>query len=132
MRGGPLNHESARSHTLPRLVRVARIPFPQKFWFALRLRYPSSQHEERVAQPIQELDDLGIERFFFGQADADAFSPTTDRPCLVKRCRNLSSTGQNEFLERGQVLLASVDHALEFGRILRFDCRHILERLTWR
>src|SRR5262245_47833863 len=50
----------------------------------------------------------------------------------MKRRLNLSATGEDEFLERSQVLLASIDHALEFGRILRFDCRHILERLTWR
>src|SRR6478672_1548380 len=99
--------------SLFRLVRAVGFSLPQKFRFPLCLGHPSSPDKERIAQTIQEFDDLRIERFFSGQANADPLGPTTDRPGLMKRRRHFSSPWQNELFQRCQVLLASIDHALK-------------------
>src|SRR6476660_54022 len=118
--------------SLFRLVRAVGFPFPQKFRFPLRLGHPSSPDKERIAQAIQKFDDLRIERFFFGQANADPFAPATDRPRLVQRRRHFADTWQNELFERCQFFLTSIAHALKPGGVLRLDRRHILEDLSRR
>jgi hypothetical protein len=98
----------------------------------LRLGHPSSPDKERIAQAIHKFDDLRIERFFPGQANADPFGPATDRPSLVECRRHFSATRQNELFEWCQVLLAPIDHALKPSGILRLDRRHVLKDLSGR
>src|SRR6478735_5699418 len=105
--------------SLFRLIRAVGFSFPQKFRFPLCLGHPSSPDKERIAQTIQEFDDLRIKRFFSGQANADPLGPTTDRPGLMKRRRYSPATRQDEFLERRQFLLASIHHPLESHSVLR-------------
>src|SRR5574340_1273105 len=105
------------------LVSRTGISLPQKFRFTLRLCHPPSQDEQGVAQTVQVFVELCRDRFLAHQTDADPLGAAANRPGLMERRRYLPPTGENEFLERRQILLAAVDHALKLRDIL---CRDMM------
>src|SRR6266849_879458 len=106
------------------------LSFPQQFRLTLQFPYPPSQHEQRVAEPVQQFHDSRFDRFLSRQPYALALGPPAHGPGMMEEGGDFASTRKNELLERSQILLAAVDHSFEMCHILRGDPWHVLERLA--
>src|SRR5712692_1918526 len=103
--------------------------FPQRFPLALLLGHPTGQHEQRIAETVKKFYDDHVNRLFSRQPHAQPFSPTAHGSCMVQEGRDPASTWKYKFLERSQVLLATINQQLQARDVLRCHLRHVFELL---
>src|SRR5215469_12798259 len=91
-----------RESALPQILGLAEM-FPR----------PARQHEEEIAQPIDVPQRSLPDRFHPRKGQDAALGTTADRARLMQEPSDPSPAGENERLERPEVLLALVDEPLE-------------------
>ena len=96
----------------------------------MRLGDPAGQHEQGIAQAIEELEHDGVHRLFARKSHADSFRRAANRPRLVQQPRNLAASRQDELFERSQVFLTFVDELFQTSDILGCHLGHVFESLT--
>src|SRR5881628_3590791 len=112
-RSSPAEIPFLRLSPVTRHLSLPDVPFPEKLRLALRLGDPAGQHEQGIAQAIEELENDGVDRLFARKSHADSFRRAANRPRLVQQPRNLAASRQDELFERSQVFLTFVDELFQ-------------------
>src|SRR5574342_366879 len=103
--------------------------FPKYLGFPFLSGQPSRQHEQGIAQTVQENHARGINRFLSCQTHTAPLSSPADSSSHMQLAAYYPSARQNECLERWKYFLTAVHESLEPDNITRGYPRHVAKGL---
>src|SRR5918996_97019 len=104
----------------------AEAPLPEVLFLAHVLTDPAAEHEEEVAQAVEVAQRPLGGRLHARERQQLALGPPAHGTRLVQESLDAAPAGQDEGLERRQVLLAAVHDVLELRHLALADPEHAL------